>query len=63
MGSKVKHYIVTVEKISTYEVIVDTTSDEKAEKLAKQAVKNDEVDELEAEIEVTDVYEDYDQED
>ncbi len=63
MSKKVKHYIVTVEKVSTYEVIVDTISEEKATKLAEQAVKNDEADEIDYDIEVTDVYEDYDSED
>ena len=57
MAKKLKHFTVTVEKVSTYEFDIDAANEDKAVKLAEKMVKNDEVDAEEEGVEVTDVFE------
>lgn len=54
-------YIVVVERTLTYEVTVEANSEDKAEKLGKKAVLNEEYDPVEDELEATDVYESQDE--
>lgn len=59
--AKIKQYIVALEQTLTYEINVEATSEEKAIKRAKQALKDGEEESCDESIEVIDIFEDYDE--
>ena len=57
MAKKLKHFIVSVEVVKLFEVGIDSTNDESAEKAVLKAVKNNTVKPTDETVEVVDIYE------
>ncbi len=55
--SKIKHYIVSVEVQAVHEIEIDSTSEEKAIKMAKEVIKDGESEPIDETLEVVDIFE------
>lgn len=53
----IKHYIINVEVQAVHEIEIDSTSEEKAIKLAKEIIKEGNSEPIDEVIEVVDIYE------